>query len=74
MGASWGHAAAGNFALEDAFTNDVLAVIVMAGATRQHREGQDAAAQALDGGNDSGERQVFSGANVIAERAGRSHN
>ena len=55
MGASWGHAAAGNFALEDTFTNDVLAVVVMAGTTRQHREGQDAAAQALDGGNDSGE-------------------
>ena len=48
VGTSWGHAAAGDLALEDALANDVLAVVVMAGAARQHREGEDAAPQATD--------------------------
>src|SRR2546428_54545 len=55
LGTFWGHAAAGDLALEDAFANGVLAVVIMAGAAGQHREGQDAAAQALDGRDDSSE-------------------
>ena len=35
LGASRGHAATGDLALEDPFANDVLAEVVMAGAVRQ---------------------------------------
>ena len=48
VSASGGHAAAGDLAVEDTFANDVLAVVVVRGAARQQREGQNAAAQALD--------------------------
>ncbi len=47
LGPSRGHAAAGDLALENTFAN-VLAVVIMAGAAGQHREGEDAATQALD--------------------------
>src|SRR5438876_2952656 len=67
VGPLWGHAAAGDLALEDTFANDVLAVVIMAGAAREYREGQDAAPQALDGCDDSGENRIgiFPGQELI---------
>src|SRR2546422_5913182 len=67
LGAPWGHAAAGDLALEDSLANDVLAEIIMAGAAGQHREGQDAAPQALDRADDSSEDgiRIFPGQELI---------
>src|SRR5437867_7686698 len=67
LGAPWGHAAAGDLALEDSLANDVLAEIIMAGAAGQHREGQDAAPQALDRADDSSEdgSRIFPGQELI---------
>ena len=58
VSAPGGHAAAGDFPLEDTLADDVLAVVVVGRTAGQEHEREDAFALALHDGDDCGEDGV----------------